>query len=422
MSRTTSGRYQRCPLGEKCPGSGWHIPNSATLNMHTAQANGSASSSYSSAKSASKDFSQASKETSPNSDAVISDDGESLSFAHIKDKKERSQALQEELTEGMANLAIDEEKFNEYIDFIKTGYNYSLRNQILLKMQKPYGGDFKTYKQWKALGYQVKSGSRSAYVLRPNLVEKEVTDKDGNPVMGKDGKTEKRKVLVGYTSYGVFSDKDLDESVKTPPSNPIEEHYNRYMNDDSIDDVQALREDVQKVAGSIGASISIVRKEDDSTLSGGANGYARKSDDGKGYEIVISSDSSEHAQTATMAHEIGHIMCGHLDDDKRDYGDYEHRGQMEVEAESIAYALGRDYGLDMGNRSFAYLKGWAGDDPKKVEQAMGSVAKALNKYYGSLEKILTGSNKNETNSLANQETKKKRQKRRSAGRGKKGRK
>lgn len=418
-----SGRYQRCPLGDNCPGSGWHIPNSGTLRMHEQRANGNGGhSSGFSADTASKDFSAASQDESPNSSALVSEDGQTMSFNHLKDARERSQALQEELTEGMANLAVDKEKFDEYIDFIKTGYNYSLRNQILLKMQKPSGGDFKTYKQWKALGYQVKSGSQAAYILRPNLVEREVTDDNGKPVTDENGKPEKTRSLVGYTSYGVFSDKDLDEEVKSPPKNPIQEHYDSYMHDDSISDVQALREDVQRVAESIGASISIVDKESDSTLSNGANGYARKSDDGKGYEIVISADSSDHAQTSTMAHEIGHIMCGHLDGDKRDYGNYEHRGQMEVEAESVAYALGRDYGLDMGNKSFAYLKGWAKDDPKKVEKAMGGVSKALNKYYGSLEKILTGSNKSETNSLANQETKKQGEKRRSARRGKKGRK
>ena len=418
-----SGRYQRCPLGDNCPGSGWHIPNSGTLRMHEQRANGNGGdTSGALAETASRDFSSTSQDESPNSSALVSEDGETLSFNHIKDAKERSQALQEELTEGMANLTVDQKNYDDYIDFIKKRYNYSFRNQILLKIQKPNGDDFKTYKQWAALGYQVKAGSKSAYVLRPNLIPKEKTDKDGKPILDKDGKPKRDTVLVGYTSYGVFSDKDLDESVKAPPKNPIQEHYDRYMHDDSISDVQALREDIEKVAKSIGATIKVVDKDSDPTLSGGASGYATRSDDGRGYDIIISSDSSDHAQTATMAHEIGHIMCGHLEDDeKRNYGKHEHRGQMEVEAESIAYALGKDYGLEMGTRSFAYLKSWAGDDPKKIEKAMNGVSKGMSKYYGALEKIITGTNKNEINSKANEETKKKRAEKR-GGRKERGRK
>lgn len=398
-------RYAQCPLGGKCPGSGRHIPGSSTFKLHQDMAQGKSLSVDSSSQSAVSDFSS-SQESSPHSDAVISPDGTSVSFNHIKDPKERSRALQEELLEGMGSLAIDEDKYNEYIDFIKSGYNYSLRNQLLLALQKPSGGDFKTYKQWKALGYQVRAGSQSAYVLRPIIKEFDKVDDNGNPIMGEDGKPLKERGLVGYTSYGVFSDEDLDESVKKLPVNPIAQHYYSYMHDDSIENVDALRDDITRVAHSLNTEIKFVDKDDDESLSNGASGYARRNDTGDGYVIVVSNDSAQHAQTATMAHEIGHIMCGHLDDEeKRNYKELEHRGQMEVEAESIAYALGRDYGLDMGNRSFSYLKSWAQDDTQKISKAMGTVSKALGSYYSSLEKIISGSNKNDINAQANDITK-----------------
>lgn len=335
------------------------------------------------------------------------DDG-TLSFSHLYGK-ERNHAIQNELIEGMQNLVIDEKEFANHIDFVRSNYNYSFRNQLLLNLQKPDGTVFKTYKQWQALGYQVARGKKQAFALRPYFKDK--LDENGNPVLDKNGKP--AKVLSNYGHYGkIFSDKDLDSSVKEPPKNPLTHHFNRYMERDDIDDVAAMREDLTKVAEKMGIPVESKSRNDDPLLSSGAGGYAQRTPNG--YRIVISDDVQPHAATHVLSHEMAHILCGHLDRGIYSPGEksnFKTPSEREVEAETMAYAISRDYGLDTDNFAFSYLHGWADNDPKKIENAMGNVSRGLKKYYTELETIVTGTNRGEIDSSANESNLKKSQER-----------
>ena len=56
------------------------------------------------------------------------------------------------------------------------------------------------------------------------------------------------------------------------------------------------------------------------------------------------------------------------------------RGQLEVEAESVAYLVASTHGLDTGAYTFAYVAGWAGEvdgariDGGRVEQVVRGTA------------------------------------------------
>lgn len=354
-------------------------------------------------RSALSDFGDMETVSSDNSDAKIRPDG-TVDFSALQ-KTDRVEAMQAELIEGMTNLAVDKEQFNAYIDFARSGYNYSFRNQVLLAMQKPGGSNFKTYKQWSALGYQVQKGSESASILRPVIRKEDREDKDGNVIIGDDGKPMKQERLVGYASYGVFSENDLDPSVKEPPTHPLNDHIRRYRHSEDISDNQAMREDLTRVAESMGIPVQMETPETDPSLTPDTGGYAQKTADG-GYRIVLNSSVKEHSQTYTMAHEMAHVLCGHLDSSEtRNYGLHDERGSIEVEAETVAYAISRDYGLETGNRAFAYLAGWSQGDENKISETMGNVSKGLRSYYEKLEKSVTGTNRNEENATANAATK-----------------
>lgn len=314
-------------------------------------------------------------------------------FAHLTGK-DRIEAMTSELVEGMNSLVEDEESLNEYVDFLRSGYNYSASNQLLLNIQKPGQGNFKTYKQWAALGYQVSAGTTSATVLRPSIIKEKVTDANGAPVMDEKGKPKTRERLVGYTGYPVFSASDLDPSVKAPPMDPVGAHVTRYRNDPTVDDNQAMRADLEAVAAAENIPITYRSASEDPALGPSTGGYAYRDESGA-RAIVINSDHKEHSQTFTLAHEISHVLCGHLDvTSKRD------RQTEEVEAETMAYSISRGYGLDCRNRSFAYLKGWAGGDEKKIRSAFTSVSNGAKRYYGSLEKVITGTNQTEQSAEA----------------------
>ncbi len=67
----------------------------------------------------------------------------------------------------------------------------------------------------------------------------------------------------------------------------------------------------------------------------------------------------------TLAHELGHAIL---------HEHYDNRALAECEAESVAYVVTADLGLDSSEYSFGYIAGWAGggDDAKAAIAASGN--------------------------------------------------
>lgn len=55
---------------------------------------------------------------------------------------------------------------------------------------------------------------------------------------------------------------------------------------------------------------------------------------------------------------------------------------MEVEAESVAYVLGRHYGVEtIGAQSFEYIDVWAAGDKKKVQSTAQAVVDGVRAFF-----------------------------------------
>lgn len=316
--------------------------------------------------------------------ATYHEDGR-VDFSELKGR-DRVKAMQDELAEGMLALVVDKKALDDYLDFVRSGYKYSARNLMLIKLQNPNAYNCKTYKQWQALGYQVNKGAKSLQVLRPYIKQVQLEDKNGNPILDDNGEPKKAEKLVGYGSYGVFPANALDPSVKEPPMDPLTK---RMMHQENRSDVEVdpnMHKELAAVAEDLGVRIRYSTPAEDPGLGSGSMAYITSNRDGSGPVITLNRDGAPHGVAQSLAHELGHYLCGHMDKKTRP----EDKAQIEVEAESVSYALCRNYGLDVGDSAFAYLKGWAGNDPKKVQRAVGSVTKGLSAYYTSLEKILGG--------------------------------
>jgi antirestriction protein ArdC len=104
----------------------------------------------------------------------------------------------------------------------------------------------------------------------------------------------------------------------------------------------------------------------------GTNGYTDFTS-----RVVRIRDDVEPAQAVkTLAHEVGHIRADH----EHRFADYATsaacRGQAEVEAESIAYLITAQAGLDSGTYSVPYLAGWSGGDAERLRGSMAIVVSA----------------------------------------------
>lgn len=337
------------------------------------------------------------------SDAKIRTDG-TLTFMGIGKGKNRREAsklindsMEKEIKERMSKIAINKEELDKYIDFARTNYNFSSMNRVLIRAQKNSGSVFRTAAQWEEDGYQVRGNAISATVRRPYFTEKTRKDTNGNPVLDDNGEEIKDKFLSGYGFYGVYSERDLDETVKEPPKHPLVQHYDRWKNDNNLTASTAMKEDLNILAKELDIDVSYNNKND-SGLSNGASGYSTIRD-GK-YHIIIDNTMSEHAQVATYAHEMGHILSQHLsEDENRNYSDDYHRSEMEAEAEIFAYAFAKNYDVDNGEKTAVYLKSWNNEaNPEQVRNAIDKAGKTIGTSQALIEKHITGTNQIEENS------------------------
>ena len=94
------------------------------------------------------------------------------------------------------------------------------------------------------------------------------------------------------------------------------------------------------------------------------------------HNIGIDQKLSSLHRAKTLAHEIAHSLL-------HDPAQYtEHRGDMELEAESVAFIVLDHFGLDSGDYSFGYVACWQTDKDalaqlQKVGQRIQGAAKQI---------------------------------------------
>lgn len=82
-------------------------------------------------------------------------------------------------------------------------------------------------------------------------------------------------------------------------------------------------------------------------------------------QIVVHGGLSDWAAVETLTHEIAHALLHGADDDRPYAG--EHRGDMEAEAEAVAFGLLTAFGQgDLARGSARYATEWTRNDPERV--------------------------------------------------------
>ena len=88
-------------------------------------------------------------------------------------------------------------------------------------------------------------------------------------------------------------------------------------------------------------------------IGGETNGFYRPIE----HRITVREGLAPDQACKTLAHEIAHSIL------HRDLDTYhEHRGDCELEAESVAFVVLHHAGIDSGSYSFGYVTTWAGGD------------------------------------------------------------
>ncbi len=221
------------------------------------------------------------------------------------------------------------------------------------------------FRTWKSLGRQVRKGERGIGILAPctyrpktsatatDSAREQAKDERGGEAAPAGGKQ-----LRGFRVVHVFdvAQTDGDPLPDVAPA-LLTGQAPAGLWDDLADQVT-------------GHGYTLERGD-----CSGANGYT----DPARRVVRVRADVDDAQAVKTLAHELGHIECGHVED----LPTYlTCRGRCEVEAESVAYVVAAAHGLDASGYTFAYVAGWAGGDLTRVRQAAETVTKAARTILG----------------------------------------
>lgn len=260
-----------------------------------------------------------------------------------EERRAQAEALHEQLTAQVATLA-ESDSWKAWLRFSGTVRRRSFSNQMLILAQ---GGTYCLgYRQWETLGRHVVRGAKSIKIF--GYSTKRIVDVD------EENGEETSRSRVIYPVLSVFDVSDTE-------GEPLPEQPAAYLEGDDVDGL------FDQLAAFITARGWDLARED--IERDGLNGYT----EGTTRRIRVDAKMAPAMQVKTLLHEIGHALL-HFDEGSI----REHRGVIETEAESVAYAAGALLGLDTSSWSIGYVAGWAQGDVDLIRNTAANVLRAVN--------------------------------------------
>lgn len=285
----------------------------------------------------------------------------------LSDKSTRSDDMADVLAEWVEDLqnateeARESEAFREWLDTMAQFHDYSARNALLIRLQKPDATRVASMSTWNDLDRSIKSGSDAIWIRCPIITDKcpecgnapgyhDRVDcnehHEGNPDTWDEG-------VVGFRPGMVF---DISQTEGEPlPDSPD-------CDARALEDGQGKRtlSSLHTAADELGIPVTVVTPAE---WDRDAKAIARTGQSPPEIEIQ---DREPAAAAGDLAHELAHTLLHTGDDTPTEHG-------REIEAEAVAYVVGRYFGLDTEGSKF-YLAGWAGKDVEEIGERLRTIS------------------------------------------------
>lgn len=282
------------------------------------------------------------------------------------DRAARVEALHAQIGEAVTSLVGDPE-WQAMLTTAAKFPRYSLRNQLLIFTQAEDRGFAPTrvagFTAWKALGRSVRKGERGLAILAPCRYRPETDESsagDAEASTGPAGETPAR-VLRGFRVAHVFDVSQTDG--------------------DPLPDVRPVLLAGDAPAGLWDGLAAQVAAAGYSVARGDCRGRNGVTDPAT-RTVTVRADVGDAQAAKTLAHELGHLVCGHL---AEGYDYRGCRGRAEAEAESVAYIVTAWAGLAAAAYTVPYVAGWAHGDPAVVADAARTVTAAARAVIDALD-------------------------------------
>lgn len=251
-------------------------------------------------------------------------------------------AAHAQLVQAVSSLVTSDD-WQAMLNVAQRFHRYSPSNCLLIMLQCPDATQVAGYRKWQELGRQVRKGERSIRILAPVVIKKPDPEKPNE---------EPKPRVVGFRGTSVFdvSQTDGDDLPDVSPE---------LLTGEEPGDVW------DKLAKQVAAQGFMLERGD----CGRANGVTMHLE----RRVIVRPDLEPAQACKTLAHELAHVIM-HADDRPC-------RGQIEVEAESVAYLVTDALGIDSAGYTFPYVAGWSGGDVELIqrtaERVIGTARKIL---------------------------------------------
>lgn len=260
--------------------------------------------------------------------------------AKAKAWREQRDAKIKALTEEFdrRTLALrDTREWRNLLNYFRTFHDYSFKNTMLIKQQCPKATWVAGFRAWKSRGRQVRKGEHGLIITAP-AGRYEVTDKDGNAVIGADGLPVTRQ---GFKAITVF---DISQTDPIPGADKLDAAMSHVAKPLTGDGGREVVSRVIAWLNSVGWTVSY------RDMSGHGD------IDIDSHVIVLNAGDAPDMHAVTLLHDAAHVAFLSL-------GDRHHTGKptgiAETENASVAFVLAGMMGLDTSRFTIGYAAGWA---------------------------------------------------------------
>lgn len=277
-------------------------------------------------------------------------------MAEYSAREERLKEITDQLEEGIGEL-FQSGRYAEYLAVMAKFHNYSFGNIFLIMRQCPDASHVAGYNDWKRkFGRQVKRFEKGIKILAPcsykHQVEKpKIDEATQKPIIGADGQPEMLVQEFKKTYYKIVTVFDVQQTTGKPLPELASELNGEVA---GYEKLLAKLIDISPMPVKFGE------------LSGSTKGYCSYLEQ----QIVVKEGMSQTQTLKTLVHEICHAKCHNPE--ALAETDNKSRQTREVEAESVAYVVCQNLGIDTADYSFGYIAGWSAN--KELPELKASLA------------------------------------------------
>lgn len=280
-------------------------------------------------------------------------------------KDERTRQMLADLTVAVQSV-VASGQLQHWLDAMSSNglSRWSANNRMLAVLQLVQRGrslegmHLMGFRQWEQFGRRVVKGAKAVWILAP--ITRKIRDEDDA------GNVTEHSAVVGFRGVPVF---DVADTDGTPLPGPPVAPAPGTATPGTLDGLKAR-------VSAAGYSYEETEIPDCNPATGeGTQGYTLP----RTKKIVVDARLGEAHKAAVIAHELGHVHCGHVDGDYSAY--QQHRGQMETEAEMTSYLVQRSRGMtreQVDAFSPGYIANWSQGDAAVMHRAVDKAVKAFN--------------------------------------------